>query len=66
MSRGCGAREFPLRDGDHIVGRDRDASIHLDSPNVSRRHARLVVTVDGVMLEDFASKNGTRRGGEPS
>jgi len=55
----CGAREFALRDGDHIVGRDRDASIHLDSPNVSRRHARLVVHGRSATLEDLGSKNGS-------
>ena len=31
---------------------------------MSRRHARLVVTADGTVLEDFGSKNGTFRGGE--
>jgi len=55
----CGAREFPLRDGDHIVGRDRDANIHLDSPDVSRRHARLVVHGSSATLEDLGSKNGS-------
>ena len=30
----------------------------------SRRHARLVVTADGTVLEDFGSKNGTFRGNE--
>jgi DNA-binding winged helix-turn-helix (wHTH) protein len=55
----CGTREFPLRDGDHIVGRDRDANIHLDSPNVSRHHARLVVRGSSATLEDLGSKNGS-------
>ena len=32
---------------------------------MSRRHARLLVTADGAVLEDFDSKNGTLRGGEP-
>jgi pSer/pThr/pTyr-binding forkhead associated (FHA) protein len=31
---------------------------------VSRRHARIVVTAQGAVLEDFGSKNGTFRGGE--
>ena len=40
----CGTREFPLANGEHIVGRDSNASIRLDSPKVSRQHARLVVS----------------------
>ena len=31
---------------------------------VSRRHARLVVTAEGTVLEDLGSKNGTFRGHE--
>ena len=32
-----------LRDGEHIIGRDADAVVLLDSPSVSRRHARIHV-----------------------
>jgi len=38
--------------------------VRLDASTVSRRHAKLSVTAEGAMLEDFGSKNGTRRGGE--
>lgn len=55
----CGTREFPLRDGEHIVGRESEATICLDSPNVSRRHARLVVNGAHATLEDLGSKNGS-------
>lgn len=55
----CGAREFPLRDGEHIVGREPGATIYLDSPKVSRRHARLVVNGACATLEDLGSKNGS-------
>jgi DNA-binding winged helix-turn-helix (wHTH) protein len=57
-----GARRFPLSLGEHVIGRDPDVEISLDAATVSRRHAKLVVTVAGAMLEDFGSKNGTRRG----
>ena len=57
-------RRFPLSAGEHILGRDPDADISLDASTVSRRHARLIVTADGVTLEDFSSKNGTFRGAE--
>ena len=51
--------EFPLRDGEHIVGREANAAICLDSPNVSRRHARFVVKGRSATLEDLGSKNGS-------
>ena len=57
-----GARRFPLGEGDHVIGRDPDVDIRLDASTVSRRHARVVVTTDGVSLEDFGSKNGTFHG----
>ena len=59
-----GQRRFPLSQGEHVVGRDPDVEIQLDASTVSRRHARLVVSSERVLLEDFRSKNGTFRGGE--
>ncbi len=57
-------RRFPLSMGEHVIGRDPDVAVRLDASTVSRRHARLVVTAEGVVLEDFGSKNGTFRGDE--
>jgi len=59
-----GARRFPLSAGENVIGRDPDVDVRLDASTVSRRHARLVVTDGGTVLEDFASKNGTLRAGE--
>ena len=59
-----GKRRFPLTAGENVVGRDPDADVRLDASTVSRRHARLVVTGDSAVLEDFGSKNGTFRGSE--
>jgi DNA-binding winged helix-turn-helix (wHTH) protein len=59
-----GMRRFPLSAGEHVVGRDPDVEVRLDASTVSRRHARLVVTAEGTVLEDFGSKNGTFRGSE--
>ena len=59
-----GTRRFPLSAGEHVVGRDSDVEVRLDASTVSRRHARLVVTAEGTVLEDFGSKNGTFRGSE--
>jgi DNA-binding winged helix-turn-helix (wHTH) protein len=57
-------RRVPLATGEHVVGRDADVEIMLDSSTVSRRHARLVVTADGASLDDCGSKNGTFRGSD--
>ena len=59
-----GAKRFPLAPGAHVIGRDPDVEIRLDASTVSRRHARLVVNADRVVLEDSGSKNGTFRGRE--
>ena len=55
----CGNREFALADGEHIAGRSPDLSLWLDSPKVSRHHARLVVRGSRATIEDLGSKNGT-------
>jgi DNA-binding winged helix-turn-helix (wHTH) protein len=59
-----GRLRFPLPDGAHVVGRDADVDVQLDAATVSRRHARIVVSDKGTLLEDLDSKNGTFRGNE--
>lgn len=54
-----GNARFPLAVGSHVIGRDPDAGIRLDSSTVSRRHARIIIDADRTVLEDFGSKNGT-------
>jgi DNA-binding winged helix-turn-helix (wHTH) protein len=54
-----GERRIALLDGENIIGRDPDVNVWLDFATVSRRHARLLVTSTGTVLEDLASKNGT-------
>jgi DNA-binding winged helix-turn-helix (wHTH) protein len=55
----CGSREFALDAGEHIIGRDQDADVCLESLKISRRHARVRVDDRGVTIEDLQSKNGT-------
>lgn len=52
-------QRFDLPSGAHVIGRDADVAVRLDRSTVSRRHARLVIAGDTVMLEDCGSKNGT-------
>lgn len=54
-----GDREFALREGENILGREQDAAAWIDVHSVSRRHARIVVTGDTATIEDLGSKNGT-------
>ena len=42
-----------------IVGRADDCDIKIDHPQVSRHHTRLTVQLDGILIEDLGSKNGT-------
>ena len=48
-----------LDEGAHILGRDPDVEILLDSPGVSRRHALLTISEGSATIEDLGSKNGT-------
>jgi len=53
-----------LARGENLLGRDRHSVAWFDSPTVSRRHARIVVTADQAILEDLGSRNGTWIGGK--
>lgn len=52
-------REVALHPGENVLGRVEEGVAWLDSPSVSRRHARLLIEGGNVVLEDLASKNGT-------
>jgi DNA-binding winged helix-turn-helix (wHTH) protein len=52
-------RRLPLGVGENVLGREPDGGISLDSQTVSRRHARIIVSDRGAVLEDLHSKNGT-------
>jgi len=53
-----------LPPGEVFIGRGLYCSIRFNDPAVSRRHLRLLVTADAVMVEDLKSANGTRLNGE--
>ena len=50
--------EFPIGQ-EVLVGREVECQISLDSGHISRYHAKLSLTPDGVMVEDLRSTNGT-------
>ena len=42
-----------------VIGRDPDCDIVIPDRQVSRRHAQIIKSNNGVILEDLGSKNGT-------
>src|SRR5579859_4048062 len=56
--------DLELREVQFAVGRSAGCQLSLDDPLVSRRHAVLVVSKDGVMIEDLQSRNGVTVNGQ--
>jgi len=52
-------KEFVLKPGENILGRDKTCDIFLDDPSVSRNHATITVASKVVSMKDLGSKNGT-------
>jgi DNA-binding winged helix-turn-helix (wHTH) protein len=55
----CEGRVVELMNGENVVGRSVDCSVRLDSTDVSRRHARIMINDDAATIEDLGSTNGT-------
>jgi pSer/pThr/pTyr-binding forkhead associated (FHA) protein len=61
-----GAERVVVLEPDAVtIGRDPDSTIRLDSPYVSRSHARIEVRGEGAVLIDLGSRNGSRLNGAP-
>lgn len=56
-------RRFFLMDGPNVIGRAPEASVQIESPGVSRLHARIRIENGVATLEDLGSKNGTHLNG---
>jgi sigma-B regulation protein RsbU (phosphoserine phosphatase) len=54
-----------LEPGRVLIGRHPDCDLVLDLPAVSRQHAALVASAEGVSIEDLRSRNGTLVNGVP-
>ena len=52
--------KYPLYKPVMTIGRSDKADIHVEGDFISRVHARLLSTTDGVVVEDIASKNGIK------
>jgi pSer/pThr/pTyr-binding forkhead associated (FHA) protein len=61
-----GGKAHPLEGrGPWSVGRSEENDIVVPDPNVSRRHARLIRSENGFLVEDLGSTNGTLLDGAP-
>jgi CRP-like cAMP-binding protein/polyferredoxin len=58
---------FDLRFGNgvHTLGSGNDSDLRVSHPTVSRSHARLTCSDDGITIEDLGSTNGTSVDGTP-
>lgn len=56
-------KHFPLS-GTTFVGRAAECQLRIDEAGLSRKHAKLIPTNDGVVLEDLASTNGSYCNGQ--
>ncbi|MBF0359811.1 MAG: FHA domain-containing protein [Oligoflexia bacterium] len=52
-------KEFPLVEGENVVGRDGSCKVQLPLEGVSKNHLKITVTQDAAFLEDLGSANGT-------
>lgn len=55
---GEATRVHELGLGAHLLGRDAAADLTLDHRDVSRHHAELTVSAEGLRIRDLGSKNG--------
>jgi pSer/pThr/pTyr-binding forkhead associated (FHA) protein len=54
---------FVLGPGAYEIGRAPECALCVEAELVSRRHARLTIGSDGLVIEDLGSSNGTRLDG---
>ena len=57
-------QEVDLTFGETLIGRSPECRVTIEDALVSRVHARVVVTADGVHVEDAGSRNGVRVNGK--
>jgi pSer/pThr/pTyr-binding forkhead associated (FHA) protein len=57
-------QEFPLEEGEIVVGRTDENAIVINHRSISRSHAKIVVTDNVCRLYDLDSANGVRVNGE--
>ena len=56
---GSEVASYTLDPGQHLIGRDINCPIYLNTPYISANHATLGFTEAGVFIEDLGSTTGT-------
>ncbi|HUV27494.1 MAG TPA: FHA domain-containing protein [Anaerolineales bacterium] len=57
-------KTYPLEGDETFIGREPSSTLQIDSPGVSRKHARLTFQNNQYLIEDLGSSNGTFVNGE--
>ena len=50
--------QYLLSDGEHLIGRDINCPVYLDSEHISSNHAKLHLSAEGIYIEDLNSYLG--------
>ncbi|MBL68001.1 MAG: hypothetical protein CMO74_06050 [Verrucomicrobiales bacterium] len=56
---GAAIASVTLAPGDYLIGRDPACPIHVDSPEISRKHARLILANGQIEIEHAGGRYGT-------
>jgi adenylate cyclase len=59
VHEGGKSREYPIHEGETLIGRGPHCHIVLRDESISRNHARIVVRGDVLVVSDLGSSNGT-------
>ena len=51
--------QYYLGQGEHVIGREIDSAVYISDNNISRQHARLIISEDIIEIEDLGSIRGT-------
>jgi GAF domain-containing protein len=56
---------YEVKDGTTLVGRGPDNDLQIIEQSISRKHARLILSGERLLIEDLGSQNGTQLNGHP-
>ncbi|MCH8830076.1 MAG: FHA domain-containing protein [Planctomycetes bacterium] len=56
-------KRLTLSGEEAVIGRDDDCQVRLTSQEISRRHCRIVMTGETIVVTDLGSRNGTKVNG---
>lgn len=56
---------YEVKDGTTMVGRGPDNDLQIIEQSISRKHARLILSGERLLIEDLGSQNGTQLNGHP-